>query len=121
MRLTPSRINNLRGIVTWVLRALGLWLILHSTVLCVNRILFGFANQDWQYAFLIWEDVGEDHGLFNGVPMFLVGVVLAAAARPLSRWIITMPPDGCPRCGQVRTPGADDRCPECGLTGLDEP
>ncbi|MCA9272220.1 MAG: hypothetical protein KDA31_04155 [Phycisphaerales bacterium] len=121
-RPLTSRTIGVRAVVFWAIRAVGVALVCYGTFLILARLVFGlFLSPDYARGVFggvkIWMGIAEDHGWVRGWPMLTVGGVLCLASRPLSRWIIAMPDQGCPRCGYAGTVSGG-RCPECGLEGL---
>src|SRR5690348_9915477 len=117
--MTPSRINDCRGIVTWAIRAVSLILLATGAYLVLKRFMLAVVARDPQTAFLAWDEIGEGQSFFRGLAMLAVGASLGAAARPLARWVLPVPSGGCPRCGYEKVD--QSRCPECGLTGFGGP
>ncbi len=118
MIITPAHVNAWRARTQWILRGLALFLITGGSYLCLKRFAFGLITGDFAMATRVWQDVGETHSISRGTAMLLVGVGIAVFAGRLSRWIITLPPTTCPRCGHLRTPGGGTKCTECGLEGV---
>lgn len=102
-----------RALATWLMRAPAVALVTIGTYLALKKVLFGVGTGHLEMIHSVWEDVGEQHSLYRGVSMVAVGLVLGALAPRLARWIVTLPPSGCPRCGYAATD--DQPCPECGL------
>ena len=120
---SPYQVNSYRGRVKWIIRAVATALTVTGAYLCLKRILFAIGSGDLQVPFRVWgDDFGESNSFYRGAAMLLVGSALAITSEWVSRWIITVPPDECPRCGHARSPGqgGDRRCPECGLQGVND-
>ena len=114
-RLTASSITRARAMTVWAIRAVALGLLAAGSYLTLKRIVFAvFA--DFDAAFRVWTDVGEGHGASRGVAMLLLGAALALASSRLARWVIVIPPTGCPGCGYSLEGAGDSAvCPECGM------
>jgi len=130
--MKPDRINLIRALVLWVIRAMALMMVVYGLTMCLNRVLFGLlAGQSfYESTFQVWMEIGETHPMYRGLPLIILGVVLGILSKRLSSWIITVPNDCCPRCGYLRPMGdppsgegisasspsrRSTRCPECGL------
>ena len=118
MIITPAHVNAWRAWTQWILRGIAFLLIAGGSYLCLKRIGFGIITGDFRMATQVWTDIGETHSISRGAAMLLVGVGIAVFARRLSRWIITLAPNTCPRCGYIRTRGGGTKCTECGLEGV---
>jgi hypothetical protein len=114
MTISPSHVNRCRGWVLWALRIIAVSLVAVGVYLCLKRIFLAVGTGSWSMATQVWEGAGETASFYRGTAMLVVGGAMAGLSRRVSRWIIAMPPDGCPRCGHPRSPGAL-RCQECGL------
>lgn len=112
MIITPAHVNAWRAWTQWILRGIAFLLITGGSYLCLKRIGFGIITGDFRMATQVWTDISR------GAAMLLVGVGIAVFARRLSRWIITLAPNTCPRCGYIRTRGGGTKCTECGLEGV---
>ncbi len=118
MIITPAHVNAWRARTQWILRGVAFLLIVFGSYLCLKRITFGAITGDISMLTHAWEGTGETHSLSRGTAMLLIGVGMAVFARRLSRWIITLPSNTCPRCGYIRTRGGGTKCTECGLEGV---
>ena len=116
--ISPRNVHETRAVVGWVLRLVGYGLVLYGVYLVGARLAFALiGNRDFDSALQVWDGIGEDHGVFRGLPMVAVGLVMALTARWVARWAIGVPEKGCPGCGYA---GAErGTCPECGLDGLE--
>ena len=119
--LGAARVNAVRAVVLWAMRLIAAWAVLYGAFLIGGRLVWATLNVVGNVGRSFFEQlpvyasgVGQDHGIVRGVPMIVVGVVLAACSRRLVRWVIAAPDTDCPRCA-FSGPGADGRCPECGL------
>lgn len=112
--LTPGSIHAARWLIVLLLRAAGLLLMSVGLYLAIKKIAFAMGSGTGMEMLEVWTGVGEEHSLYRGVAMFAVGLILALLSRPLARWIVRVPDDGCPRCLYARPEGGADRCPECG-------
>lgn len=113
--LTNRTIGQVRGVVLWVIRGVGVCLLGYGVFLVGSRLMFGVVGPgDVVSAWRVWDGIGAEHGVYRGVPMLAIGLALALASRPLARWIVCVPDAGCPGCGYAggSVPGAP--CPECG-------
>ncbi len=113
-RQNHARTHTARAIVLSVLRAIGVVLIGIGLVMVFNRLLFGLWGtgniaQGWSN----WTSIGQSHGIFLGVPLTGLGVLLALLSGWLAHWIVRAPGIGCGRCGYETLDG-DGRCSECG-------
>ncbi len=118
MIITPAHVNAWRARTQWILRGVAFLLIAGGSYLCLKRIAFAIITGDFRMATQVWTDIGETHSISRGAAMLLVGVGIAVFGRRLSRWIITLPANTCPRCGYIRTRGGGTKCTECGLEGV---
>ncbi len=57
-------------------------------------------------------EIGENMAIYRGLSLIILSLSLWFLARSLARRIITMPPQGCPKCGYEGASG--DTCTECG-------
>ncbi|MEM7630330.1 MAG: hypothetical protein AAF356_13070 [Planctomycetota bacterium] len=113
MPLTINRTLPTRAALQAALRLAGLALAAWGAVQITSRLLFGtLGNQQLSAAWTVWNGIADTHGIFRGLPIFLLGAALLAAAKPLATWIVRPPAQGCPRCGYARE--RDEPCPECG-------
>jgi len=119
IRITPDRINALRGCAMWVIRSVSIILIAVGAYLMLKRLALGIGTMDFGLAFRRWDDVEEMQSFYRGIGMVVVGAALGVLSRRIAAWVIAMPPTGCPQCGYAVAPptGAAPpaRCPECGL------
>jgi hypothetical protein len=113
--IDPERINRHRARVVWGIRGVAATAGSLGAYLVLKRLIFGAGIGDFQMALQSFMETGETHSFSRGLAMVAVGAVLGILSRPLARWIIAMPPAGCPRCGHLPAPGAAGPCPECGL------
>ena len=117
--VTPGRVQSVRAVVTWALRLTGLGPVLYAGFQIGARATFAvFTGGDVWQNLEAHMDIGSEHGLFRGVPMLIVGVVLMVASRWAARWVVAMPERGCPRCGYAGSV-VDGVCPECGQRGVE--
>lgn len=118
-KVTPNRINTVRGWVTWVARGVAAILVVVGMYLMLKRLLFGLGMMDFSFPFRVFEGVGEEQSFYRGLAMVLVGLPLGLWSRRVAAWVIAMPPTGCPQCGYAVAPPDGGvwpgRCPECGL------
>jgi len=116
--LRPTSVNPARAVCLAVVRLAAAGLIAVGGAMVANRLLFAVVgNGDLKTAWTSWMGNGESHGIFAGLPLLALGLALAFAGRRLTRWIVTPPEPGCPRCGfEVAQDAAV--CPECGQRGL---
>ncbi|MFG0284634.1 MAG: hypothetical protein ACF8R7_09455 [Phycisphaerales bacterium JB039] len=113
--LTASSITRARAVTVWVIRAVALALLASGAYLTIKRLVFAMFA-DFDAAFRVWTEIGEGHSASRGVAMLVVGAALALASGRLARWVIALPPGGCPGCGYSREgAGASAVCPECGM------
>jgi hypothetical protein len=113
-RIRAADVNAVRGIVTWVLRAVGVGVMSIGLYLTLKPILLAIAVGDTNMAHAVYSGVGESHPHTRGVAKLAVGGIHANGSVRLARWIVPVPPRGCPGCGYAG-PGRDGICPECGL------
>jgi hypothetical protein len=109
-----TKIHRSRAIVLGVLRSCSLIMIVVGLVMVANRILFGLWGtgniaQGWSN----WMGVGTWHGIFLGVPLTGVGILLGFFSARLAGWIVRAPGLGCARCS-YETLDENGRCSECG-------
>ena len=118
--MAPERINTCRGVLTWVIRAACLLLAAAAAYLILQRVALAVVTGDLQTAFTSWADgIGARQPLYCGIAMLAVAGVLGAGSQVIPRWVFPAMPEGCPRCGYEVV--AQERCPECGLTGFNAP
>src|SRR5438128_2554516 len=118
--MTPARINTCRGIGVWAVRAVALVLLMAGAYLVLKRVAIAAIWRDPAQAFFAFGDsIGESHSFYRGLSMLAVGAALALTSGRLARWVFSMPPAGCPRCGYEKV--ESNRCPECGLAGFSPP
>src|SRR5262249_38668459 len=111
----PTMVNQVRAGVLWMLRALAFLMLLVGGTLLIKRVIFGITQNDFASAWNAHMGVGEWHEFSNGAALMGAGVLLAFLASPLARWIVSLPPEDCPRCLHSGITTGMDRCPECGL------
>jgi len=119
MQLPPERINQIRGIATWTIRAAAMILVSTGIYLVLKRLMLGAAIGDFAFPFTIYTDVGEASSMHRGLAMLIIGALLGILSGPISAWVVAMPPEACPRCGHPQPPGGTARCTECGLQWRD--
>jgi hypothetical protein len=117
--LSPTAIHTARAVTAWALRGAGVVLLAVGGYLFLKRLLFaiGMGRGGFDHIFRVYVEVGEQMSSYRGLAMLAVGAVLAVFARRIARWVVSMPAVGCPGCGY--TGAVNDKCPECGLRGLD--
>jgi hypothetical protein len=109
MRLGAEEINAWRTVVQWILRGIAVPCLAAGAYCLLKCVLFAAGIGRFNLAL-------QSHSLYVGLALLAVGATLGFPARRISKWIITLPSTGCPRCGHARAPGAQDtRCSECGL------
>lgn len=111
MRIDIETISRRRHTCLIVLRSIALALLL------VGALIAGLTFQS---------RIGQYSGLeYLGIPVlailaafWLPAIALAAASRPLSRWLVPVPGpmNECPQCGYSLKNLNAPICPECGLT-----
>jgi hypothetical protein len=116
--LRPAAINQVRGFITWGVRGVALVLVVVGIYYLLKRTVFGAASGDMRGALTAYMGVGEGHEVAIGIACVAVGAALALLSRHLARWVIVMPPSGCPQCGHAGITAEMDRCTECGLQGF---
>lgn len=120
--VTPAEINMLRGVVVWVLRALATVLLAIGLYLVLKRVLFGLATGQLELIYNVWEGIGEGNSFYRGLAALMVGLAIAIGSERVSKWIIAVPPESCPRCGYEQPrPAGTAVCPECGLCATVDP
>lgn len=112
--LVVQRTETLRAIALWMLRLLGLAMLVRGVYLIANRMAFGLSQGDIALGWNAYMGVGEQHMLAAGIAATVVGLALVLLARPMSRLAIAMPDTGCPACGHTGEVDGDGRCVECG-------
>jgi len=127
--ICPKHIQVVRTVLLWLIRMVAVILILYGGYLIFARLFYAFFIGDGITAgpgaivatgiqgLKANIGIGSDHGLVRGVPMLIIGIVLAFLSRRLARWVVAMPELGCPRCGYAGS-GRPGKCPECGLDGV---
>lgn len=119
-KISTQRINLVRGVVTWALRAVALTLVATGVYLFLKRFIMGLGSGlDFKLIFQTWESL-DHQPVYGGIAMALVGLPLGFWSKKIAAWVIAMPPTGCPQCGYAVSPpegGAwpPGKCPECGL------
>lgn len=119
-KMTPNRINMVRGWVTWAVRCVALILVVTGLYLVLKRFTLGLGdNFNFNLIFRTYEGTGEGQSMYRGIAMALVGLPLGFWSRKIAAWVIAMPPTGCPQCGYAVAPPDGGvwpaKCPECGL------
>jgi hypothetical protein len=117
--LSPTAIHTARAVTAWALRGAGVVLLAVGGYLFLKRLLFaiGMGSGGFDQIFRVYMEIGEGMSTYRGLAMVMVGGVLVVFARRLARWIVSMPERGCPSCGYAGAAG--DKCPECGLRGVE--
>lgn len=117
--LTPTTVNAARAVTAWMLRGSGVALLAVGGYLFLKRLLFaiGMGPGGLDHIFRVYMEVGEGMSTYRGLAMLTVGAVLAVFARRIARWVVSVPDRGCPACGYAGAVG--DKCPECGLRGVE--
>jgi hypothetical protein len=111
MRTDIEAISRRRHICLIVLRSIAAALM-----------LFGAVDAGLKVQSRIGEYSGFEYLVVSPVALLVVfwlpALVLAAASRPLSRWLVPVPSplSECPQCGYSLKNLNAPICPECGLT-----
>ena len=98
-------------------RGVAVTLVVAGAYLVLKRLVFAIGVGSLELALRNWTEVGEGHSFYRGAAMIVVGLAIGLLADKMSRWIVTVPSESCPRCGYAQTPAPGERCPECGLQG----
>lgn len=105
-------IHETRAGVLWILRAVGVFLVAWGAFMVSARLMFGMLTAGpMSSAWQVTMGVGEEHGIYRGGPLIVLGMLLCVFGRRLARWIVATPENGCPRCGYE---DGQQPCPECG-------
>lgn len=121
-----NHVNSVRGVGRWTVRSVAVLLAGMGMYLLLKRLVFAAIIGDFSLAFRMWSDMGTTHEGSRGAAMLIIAAVLALTGDRLVRWVIPLPPTGCPGCGHSAAPptgrpadrspvGVATRCPECGL------
>lgn len=111
--LTPAAVHATRWLITTLARSAATIFIAVGAYLVLKKVAFAVGSGQGVEVLRAWTGVGEEHSLYRGSAMLAVGLALFLIASRLSRLIVPVPDDGCPRCRYERQ-NASDRCPECG-------
>ncbi|CAG0969768.1 hypothetical protein PHYC_01178 [Phycisphaerales bacterium] len=114
---TPRDVHAIRTGALWLVRAIGLSLLGLGAYFTLNRILFSLGSgMGFTQMLQTWNGVGEDHSLYRGLAMLVIGGALAGFSAALARWVVPMVAYSCPGCGyEPAKVNEHGRCPECGL------
>ena len=114
MQIRRESVHGIRAALLALFRLVAVVLLAWGGVRIANRVLFAvLGNGDLSFLWKAWTGVGEDHGVFLGVPMVMVGLVLALLGRRIVVWVVRPPETGCVSCGYAVERGMEE-CPECG-------
>jgi hypothetical protein len=119
MRIKGEHLHRVRAVTTWAIRAVSFVAVALGLYLFLKKLAFGVGSGSFENVFRIWDGTGEGQSTYRGLSLIAVGLTAGLLAPRLARWIITMPPTGCPACGYSAAAGAP--CPECGYRDEDEP
>ncbi|MEZ6210712.1 MAG: hypothetical protein R3B46_05595 [Phycisphaerales bacterium] len=111
--LTPAAVHATRWLITTLTRSAATIFIAAGAYLMLKKVAFAIGSGQGVEVLRAWTGVGEEHSLYRGSAMLAVGLALFLIASRLSRIIVRVPDDGCPRCLYERQDAAD-RCHECG-------
>lgn len=112
MKLSTESVHSARALATWIVRGASVSLVAMGTYLFLKRLAFGLIVRNFEAAFGVWMDVGEEHSASRGLAMVAVGITLALLSRRIVRWAIVPAASGCAGCGYPEA--ASEVCPECG-------
>ncbi|MCC7388436.1 MAG: hypothetical protein IT431_06670 [Phycisphaerales bacterium] len=117
--LSPTTVHTARAVTAWALRGAGVILLAVGGYLFLKRLMFavGMGSGGFDHIFRVYMEIGEGMSTYRGLAMLAIGAALAVFARRIAGWMVSMPAVGCPGCGY--TGAVSDKCPECGLRGLD--
>ncbi|MEX0876600.1 MAG: hypothetical protein WD114_03990 [Phycisphaerales bacterium] len=114
MHHTHTAVHRTRAIGLGVLRTVSAIMVIIGLLMALNRMLFGLLGTgDLSDAWTVWREIGSLQGVFLGLPLIGVGVLVGLYSDRLTHWIVRPPAKGCSRCGYA-TLGEDGRCSECG-------
>ncbi len=113
-RMSADHIHNLRSVVTAAARIAGASILLIGSYLLLKRVFFAVITGQGTAMLETWTGIGEEHSFYRGMAMILIGAVMLALSRRVSRWIVPVPDEGCPCCRYAPPEGVSDRCAECG-------
>ena len=109
-----ARVHAARAIVLGMIRFFALVMVVVGLVLVMNRVLYGiFGVGDLSASITIFRDIGETQGMYLGLPMLAMGVLLGLMSRRLSHWVVRAPELGCAGCG-YESLDENSKCSECG-------
>ncbi|MCC5823619.1 MAG: hypothetical protein LAT64_10220 [Phycisphaerales bacterium] len=115
--MNAERIHDFRAAALWAIRAGGASLFGWGVFMVSARLLYGtIGTGQLRMAWTTWMDIGQTHGVFRGLPLMGIGLVLIVFGRPLARWIVVPPGTGCPACGYPASGDAEPGCAEPGCT-----
>lgn len=117
MRISARHIHTWRAITTWAIRLPAAAAVAYGCYLVLKKIAFGVGTGRPDMILDVWQGIGEEHDTYQGLSMIVIGLAAGVLAPRLSRWIIAMPPTGCPSCGYAAAPGGP--CPECGYRDVE--
>ncbi len=114
MEIRGGSVHGIRAGLLAVIRVVAVVLLAWGGFRVVSRVLFAvLGNGDIRTAWTVWTGAGESQGVFQGVPMVMVGIALAVLGRRIVVWVVRPPEWGCASCGYA-VAANDVVCPECG-------
>ena len=109
-----ARTHAARAIVLGMIRFCAMVMVVVGLVLVLNRVLYGVLGVgEIAAAFNTFVSIGETQGMYLGLPLIAVGLLMGMRSERLARWVVRMPAMGCANCG-YSTLGEDGKCSECG-------
>ncbi len=112
--MRSERVMDVRGVVVWVARAIGVAMVGAGVFVVLDRALPAVYMWRWDVA---WASLKESQDGVRALPrataLWALGLALAAGSRAIARWVVVTPRQECPRCGYATGPD-DVRCSECG-------
>lgn len=109
-----ARVHGIRATVLGVIRLIALAMVVIGVVLIYNRLLYGVLGVgEITAAFNTFVGIGETQGMYLGLPLIAVGLLMGMRSERLARWAVRMPEMGCANCGYA-TLDENSKCSECG-------
>ena len=97
--IRPRQVNEARALATWMLRLVGLLLMLYGLVRFTTSLAYLLGDGFLFESMSQWDDTGSPAGVFVGPAVLAIGFGFSFWARSFARWVISVPETSCLRCG----------------------